>query len=208
MNTVSDILKNKVVAIIRGVKPDKVWLVAEALYAGGVRLMEITVNSPKALFVIEEVSTLMHNRMLIGAGTVLDSDTARAAIAVGARFIISPTLDIETIKMTKRYGVVSIPGAFTPSEILTAHTLGADIVKVFPARIGADYIRDIRAPLPHIPLMPTGGVSLENIRDFQQAGAVAFGIGNALVNSQHEINDQYLSLLTERARRFMDAVTV
>lgn len=208
MNIVADILKNKIVAIIRGVKPDNVWKIAECLYAGGIKLMEITINSPKSLFVIEEISAQMHNRMLIGAGTVLDADTARAAAAVGAKFIISPTLDIEIIKMTKRYGAVSIPGAFTPTEILSAHTMGADIVKVFPARIGADYIRDIRAPLPHIPLMPTGGVNLDNIREFQQAGAVAFGIGNALVNAQHEVNDHYLSQLTERARKYVEAVSM
>ncbi|MBS1599938.1 MAG: bifunctional 4-hydroxy-2-oxoglutarate aldolase/2-dehydro-3-deoxy-phosphogluconate aldolase [Bacteroidetes bacterium] len=208
MNIISDILKFKIVAIIRGVKPDHVWQIAEALYAGGIRLIEITINSPKALFVIEEISAQMEGRMLVGAGTVLDGDTARAAIAVGAKFIISPTLDPETIKMTKRYGVISIPGAFTPSEILHAHTMGADIVKVFPARIGADYIRDIRGPLPHIPLMPTGGVSLENIRDFRQAGAVAFGVGSSLVNAAHAVNDQNLSQLTQTARLFVDAISV
>jgi 2-dehydro-3-deoxyphosphogluconate aldolase/(4S)-4-hydroxy-2-oxoglutarate aldolase len=207
MSTLSEILKHKVVAIIRGAKPTDVSKIAEALYEGGIRLMEITINSPKALFVIEEISGLMHNRMLIGAGTVLHADTARAAAAVGAKFIISPSLDIEIIKMTKRYEVLSIPGAFTPTEILSAHTNGADIVKVFPARIGPDYIRDIRGPLPHIPLMPTGGVNLYNIREFQKAGSVAFGVGSSLVDSKQEVTEEYLSELTEKARKFVDAVS-
>jgi len=208
MSALTNILKNKIVAIIRGAKPDDVLKIADALYAGGIRLMEITINSPKALFVIEELSGQMRDKVIIGAGTVLDADTARAAIAVGAKFIISPTTDIETIKMTKRYAVVSIPGAFTPSEILAAHTLGADIIKVFPARLGADYIRDIRGPLPHIPLMPTGGVNLDNILEFQKAGAVAFGIGSSLVNTQHEMTDEYLLQLTEKASQYVKAITV
>jgi len=177
------------------------------LFAGGIRFMEITINSPNALSVIEEVSGQMHNRMLVGAGTVLDPDTARNAITAGASFIISPTLDAEIIKTTKKYGVVSIPGAFTPSEIFSAHSLGADIVKVFPARMGPDYIRDILAPLPHIPLMPTGGVGLDNIREFHYAGAVAFGIGSSLVNAKHEMDEAYFSQLTEKARMFVKAIS-
>ena len=208
MTTLNSILKNKIVAIIRGAKPDDILKIAEALYAGGIRLLEITLNSPKSLFVIEAISGQMRDRMLIGAGTVLNADTARAAVAVGAKFIISPSTDLETIKMTKRYDVVSIPGAFTPSEIQTAHAYGGDIIKVFPARLGADYIRDIRGPLPQIPLMPTGGVSLDNIRDFQQAGVVAFGIGTSLVNTQNEMTDEYLLQLTERAGQFVKAISI
>ena len=207
LDVLSDILEYKIVAIIRGVQPKEVPKIAECLFAGGIRLMEVTINSPNALGVIEEVSGQMHNRMLIGAGTILDPDTARKAITAGASFIISPTLDAEIIKTTKKYGVVSIPGAFTPSEIFSAHSLGADIVKVFPARIGPDYIRDILAPLPHIPLMPTGGVGLDNIREFHHAGAVAFGIGSSLVNARHEMDEAYFSQLTEKARMFVKAIS-
>ena len=208
MSTLNSILKNKIVAIIRGAKPEDVAKIAEALYAGGIRLLEITLNSPKSLFVIEAVSGQMRDRMLIGAGTVLNADTARAAVAVGAKFIISPSTDLETIKMTKRYDVVSIPGAFTPSEILTAHTYGGDIIKVFPARLGADYIKDVRGPLSHIPLMPTGGVNLNNIAEFQKAGAVAFGIGSSLVNTQNEITDEYLLQLTASAEKYVNAINI
>jgi len=208
MSTLSSIFKSRIIAIIRGAKPDDVLKIAEALCAGGIKLIEVTINSPKALEVIEELSGQMGNRALIGAGTVLDANTARAAIAAGAKFIISPSTDLEIIKMTKRYDVVSIPGAFTPSEILAAHTHGGDIIKVFPARLGAEYIRDIRGPLPHIPLMPTGGVNLDNIREFQQAGAVAFGIGSSLVNTKHEITDEYLLELTDRAGKYVKEITV
>jgi 2-dehydro-3-deoxyphosphogluconate aldolase/(4S)-4-hydroxy-2-oxoglutarate aldolase len=208
MTTLNSILKNKIVAIIRGAKPEDVAKIAEALYAGGIRLLEITLNSPKSLFVIEAVSGQMRDRMLIGAGTVLNADTARAAVAVGAKFIISPSTDLETIKMTKRYDVVSIPGAFTPSEILTAHTYGGDIIKVFPARLGADYIKDVRGPLSHIPLMPTGGVNLNNVAEFQKAGAVAFGIGSSLVNTQNEITDEYLLQLTASAEKYVNAINI
>ncbi len=206
MTTLSQILETKIVAIIRGANPGDVLQIANALIAGGVKALEITLNSPKALSVIEEVADQVGGQALIGAGTVLDAETARAAIAAGAKFIISPTVDIDTIKMTKRYGIVSIPGAFTATEILTAYTNGGDIIKVFPASSGAQYIKDLRGPLAHIPLMPTGGVNLENIKEFEKAGAVAFGIGSALVDTQHEITEDYLQLLTEKARKYIQAV--
>jgi 2-dehydro-3-deoxyphosphogluconate aldolase/(4S)-4-hydroxy-2-oxoglutarate aldolase len=137
---------------------------------------------------------------------VLDADAARSAIAAGAQFIISPTLDEETIRYTKEAGIVSIPGALTPTEILKAYRLGADIVKVFPASAGPAYIRDIRGPLPHIPLMPTGGIQPDNIKAYQQAGGVAFGIGTALVNSKLPVTDAYLLQITATAASFVRAV--
>ncbi len=206
MTTLSQILDTKIVAIIRGANPKDVLRIANALHQGGVKALEITINSPKALSVIEEVADQLGQQVLVGAGTVLDAETARAAIAAGAKFIISPTVDIETIKLTKRYGIVSIPGAFTPTEILRAYQSGGDIIKVFPASAGAEYIKDIRGPLAHIPLMPTGGVNLENIKEYQKAGAVAFGIGSALVNTKNEINDEYLQQLTEKAIKYIQAV--
>ena len=143
--------------------------------------------------------------MVVGAGTVLDPEAARNAVLAGAKFILSPTLDPDVIKTTKSLGVISIPGAYTASEILCAYKNGADIVKVFPAT-SPSYIKDIAGPLPQIPLLPTGGITLENIKDFKKAGAVGFGIGSALVDTKQEITEQYLLQLTEKARRFVQAV--
>lgn len=205
MSTLSQILETKIVAIIRGANPQDVLQIANALQKGGIKALEITINSPKALSVIEEVSDYFGKNMLIGAGTVLDAETARAAISAGAKFIISPVVDIETIKMTKRYGIVSIPGAYTPTEIVAAYAAGGDIIKLFPASAGIQFLKDIRGPLAHIPLMPTGGVNLENINEYQKAGAVAFGIGSALVDTKNEINEDYLQQLTDKARKYLEA---
>jgi 2-dehydro-3-deoxyphosphogluconate aldolase/(4S)-4-hydroxy-2-oxoglutarate aldolase len=202
----SQLLRTKIVAILRGADPGNVLAIVRALYEGEVTNVEVTMNSPNALKVIEEIKAAMGDRMLIGAGTVLDADAARSAIAAGAQFIISPTLDEETIRYTKEAGIVSIPGALTPTEILKAYRLGADIVKVFPASAGPAYIRDIRGPLPHIPLMPTGGIQPDNIKAYQQAGGVAFGIGTALVNSKLPVTDAYLLQITATAASFVRAV--
>ena len=133
MNPLAHILEHKVVAIVRGANPPDLLRIAEALHAGGVRLMEVTLNSPGALASIEEISRAMDGKLLVGAGTVLDPETARAALLAGAKYIISPTLNKKTIRMTKRYGAVSIPGAYTATEILQAYECGGDIIKVFPA---------------------------------------------------------------------------
>lgn len=206
MNTMSSILDNKIIAIIRGANSKDVLNMAKALHEGGVNMLEITMNSPNALSAIEEITAELGDRVVVGAGTVLDSETARAAILAGAKFILSPTVDIETIKMAKRYGAVSIPGAFTPTEILSAYENGGDIIKVFPATLGPSFIKDIRGPLPQIPLLPTGGIDLNNIQEFMKAGAIGCGIGSALVNTQLEITDEYFVQLTEKARQFASAV--
>lgn len=206
MTTVAQLLQYKIVAIIRGAQPDDVLPIAKALSAGGIKALEITINSPNALPVIKAVANAMSNDMLVGAGTVLDAETARAAISAGATFIISPILDIDTIQTTRRYGAVSIPGAYTATEILSAYASGGDIIKVFPAT-APDYIKNIRGPLPHIPLMPTGGVTLDTISDYQKAGAVAFGIGSALVNTKQKVTNDYLQQLTDTARKFVQAIT-
>lgn len=205
MTILSKILEYKVVSIIRGAEPADVLPIAHALYDGGIRCLEITLNSPNALQAIESVASAMGSLLSVGAGTVLDAASAKDAIAAGAQFIISPITDVATIHTTKELGAVSIPGAYTPSEIFTAFSAGGDIIKVFPASAGPGFIKEILAPLPHIPLMPTGGVNLQNIGEFRRAGAVAFGIGKSLVDTAQKIDAEYLRQITARAKQFMQA---
>ncbi len=186
MDALSHILENKIVAIIRGANSFDLVKIANALYHGGVKVLEVTLNSSNALSGIEELASQSGKQVLIGAGTVLDAETAKAAIKAGAKFIISPNVNIETIRVTKNYGSVSIPGAYTATEIVNAYANGGDIIKVFPAS-NPQYIKTLRGPLSHIPMMPTGGISLENIFEFQKTGAVAFGIGTALVDTKKKI---------------------
>jgi 2-dehydro-3-deoxyphosphogluconate aldolase / (4S)-4-hydroxy-2-oxoglutarate aldolase len=207
MNILSEILDHKIIAIIRGSKAENVLSIARALNKGGIKLIEITMNSPKALSVIEEVSYELGEKMIVGAGTVLDSQTARNALIAGAKFILSPNVDTETIKMTKRYGAISIPGAFTPTEILKAFDDGGDIIKVFPAScVGPTYIKDIKGPLPQIPLLATGGINLDNISSYIKNGSAGVGLGSALVNSKVTVNEKYLNELTEKAMKFVSKV--
>lgn len=207
MTSLSHILTHKIIAIIRGANADEVVDIVDALRSGGILTLEITINSPKAIPVIQKLAARYGTELLVGAGTVLDPETARAAILAGAKFIISPTIDLSTIALTRRYGCVSIPGAFTPTEILKAFEHGGDIIKVFPAILGAGYLREISGPLDQIPLMPTGGVNLQNIYEFKQAGAVAFGVGSALVSSGKSIDDSYLKAISQNARAFVEAVS-
>lgn len=206
MPVLNKILEHKIVAIIRGAEPGDVIKIINALYDGGIRVLEITMNSQDALSVIERINKEAGNKLLIGAGTVLDAKTAKDAIAAGAKFIISPSFDPDTIDTTKKYGAVSIPGAFTATEILAAYKAGGDIIKIFPASVGVQYIKDIRGPLPHIPLMPTGGIHLENIGSYFKAGAVAAGIGSALVDTSKQITKDYLQDLKNKAEKFVGAV--
>ena len=207
MNSLQHVLDHKIVAIIRGAAPDDMLRIVQALYEGGIRTLEVTINSQKPLLVIERITAEMGDKMLIGAGTVLDPETARSALLSGARFIVSPTFNPDTITMTKKYGAVSIPGAMTPTEILAAYTAGGDIIKVFPATIGASFFEQMSGPLPHIPLMPTGGVTLDTIAGFQKAGAVEFGLGSVLTDTSHAATDESLQALTEKARQFIAAVS-
>ena len=205
MTTLLQILNNKIVAIIRGAAPNDVAEIAAALYEGGIKCLEITLNSQDALQVIESITLKMEGLILVGAGTVLNAAAARDAIAAGAKFIISPITDEATIHITKQLGAVSIPGAFTPTEIFKAYSGGGDIIKVFPGSSGPNFIKEILAPLPYIPLMPTGGVNLANLHEFKRAGAVAFGIGKALVDTSQKINENYLQKIIAHAREFMVA---
>lgn len=205
MSTLERILQHKIVAILRGVPPENVLQVATALYTGGVRVLEITLNSEKAFSQIEVLSQKMGDKMLIGAGTVLDVEGAKRAISAGAKFLIAPNVDIDVIKCTKDHGLVSIPGAYTATEVCLAHKTGGDIIKVFPIST-PDYLKNLSAPLNHIRMMPTGGVNVENIKQFKKAGAVAFGIGSSLVNKASGIDGHYLNNLTATARSFVEAV--
>ena len=205
MTTLSQITVHKIVAILRGIQPDDVLKIAGALCDGGVKIIEVTLNSPNALLAIEQLNSAYGNQLLVGAGTVLDISDAKAAMAAGAKFLISPNVDIAVIKAAKDAGILSIPGAFTPTEIVIAHNNGADIVKVFPAPDAA-YIKNILAPLNHIKLMPTGGINLTNIKSFKDAGATAFGIGSSLVNNQSIIDETYLQQLTIKAGNFIAAI--
>jgi 2-dehydro-3-deoxyphosphogluconate aldolase/(4S)-4-hydroxy-2-oxoglutarate aldolase len=200
------IRKHKIVAILRGAAPSDVLNIARAMADGGVRLLEITMNSQNALSLIEQLGNTMGDEMIIGAGTVLDPVMARQAIAAGAQFIISPSTDTATICATKDLGKVSIPGAYTPTEIVTAYAAGADIIKIFPIGSNINYFKDLQGPLSHIPMMPTGGITPENIHGFQQAGAVAFGIGSALINASDNADHEYLQGLTIKAKKFMAIV--
>ncbi|QJF24564.1 bifunctional 4-hydroxy-2-oxoglutarate aldolase/2-dehydro-3-deoxy-phosphogluconate aldolase [Mammaliicoccus vitulinus] len=207
MDTLNIIKETKLIAILRNANPDDVLPIVRTLYKAGVRAIEVTMNSPKALESIDLIANEMKGKVVVGAGTVLDAESARLAILSGATFILSPTVNKETIRMTKKYGVVSIPGALTPTEILEAYEYGGDIIKVFPTTtMGPSYIKDLQGPLPHIPLLPTGGVDLNNVADFIKAGAVGVGLGSALVNTKVETSDEYHDELEKTAQAFYNKV--
>ncbi|MGO1988049.1 bifunctional 4-hydroxy-2-oxoglutarate aldolase/2-dehydro-3-deoxy-phosphogluconate aldolase [Mammaliicoccus vitulinus] len=207
MDTLNIIKETKLIAILRNANPDDVLPIVRTLYKAGVRAIEVTMNSPKALASIDLIANEMKGKVVVGAGTVLDAESARLAILSGATFILSPTVNKETIRMTKKYGVVSIPGALTPTEILEAYEYGGDIIKVFPTTtMGPSYIKDLQGPLPHIPLLPTGGVDLNNVADFIKAGAVGVGLGSALVNTKVETSDEYHDELEKTAQAFYNKV--
>ena len=205
MTALDQILKNKIVAIIRGADPVDVLKIADALQQGGVDILEVTLNSPNALQVIKELTDKKKD-ILIGAGTVLSVTDANASIDAGAKFIISPNVNVEIIAATKKLGIVSIPGAYTATEVLNAYLNGGDIIKIFPAT-SAEYIKVLRGPLSHIPMMPTGGITPGNISEFKKAGAVAFGIGTSLVDVKNKITEEYLDRITENARKFVHAIS-
>jgi len=177
------VLDHKIVAVIRAESGDLLVDVAECLLVGGVEVMEVTFTVPRATRVLEKVADRIGSRILLGAGTVLDTETCRAAILAGAEFIVSPAVNVEVIELCKRYSKPVMPGAFTPTEVVTAWQAGADIVKIFPSEItGPKYLKALHGPLPHVRLMPTGGVNLETAAEFLRCGACALGIGSSLVD--------------------------
>ena len=177
------VLDHKIVAVIRADNGDLLVDVAESLLAGGVEVMEVTFTVPRATRVLEKVADRIGSRILLGAGTVLDTETCRAALLAGAEFIVSPAVNVEVIELCKRYSKPVMPGALTPTEVVTAWQAGADIVKIFPSEItGPKYLKALHGPLPHVRLMPTGGVNLETAAEFLRCGACALGIGSSLVD--------------------------
>ncbi len=181
-----------VVAIIRIQDAGRVAQVVEALARGGVRAIEITMTVPGAIDAIRSIAEALTDDVVLGAGTVLDAATADKVIDAGAQFVVAPTLNAETIRACHARDVAILPGCFTPTEMLTAWQLGADIIKVFPATtLGPGYLKDVRAPLPQLKLMPTGGVTPENAADWIRAGAVALGVGSALVDAKSVASGDY-----------------
>ena len=195
-----------VVAVIRLKDPDTLRAVVDALAAGGVRALEVTMTVPRAVELIGELAPTLPDGFLLGAGTVTDARTARAVIDAGAAYIVSPVFRPEVIAACHEHQVPAIPGCLTPTEILAAHEAGADIIKVFPATaLGPQYIKDVRAPLPQVKLMPTGGVTPDNAGDWIRAGAVAVGIGSALVDAK-AIDAGRFDLIRSNAERVVASV--
>ena len=202
------IIASGIVAVVRVNSAQEAVEVCGAIAKGGVKPIEVTMTVPGAVDVIKDLRNIMKEEVILGAGTVLDSETARAVILAGAEFIVSPTLNLGVIETCRRYSKVVVPGAFTPTEILTAWEAGADIVKVFPATVGGPkYLKDILGPLPQVRLIPTGGVNLENTPDFIKAGAVAVAAGTSLV-SKVALKEKNYDIITEMARKFIEAVKV
>ena len=190
-----------VVAVIRLKDPDTLRAVVDALAAGGVRALEVTMTVPRAVELIGELAPTLPDGFLLGAGTVTDARTARAVIDAGAAYIVSPVFRPEVIAACHEHQVPAIPGCLTPTEILAAHEAGADIIKVFPATtLGPQFLKDVRAPLPQVKLMPTGGVTLDNAGDWIRAGAVAVGLGSSLLDAKAIESDRF-DIITANARK-------
>lgn len=195
-----------VIAIMRAKSSDQLMAAADAIKDGGVSVIEVTMTTPGALNVIQQAVARYGDAVLFGAGSVLDAETARAAILAGAGFVVAPTLSVPMIELCNRYSVPVMPGIFTPTEALTAWQAGADMVKLFPASVGgADMIKAILAPLPQLEIVPVGGVELDNAADFIKKGAAALGVGSSLVN-QKLLDSGDMAELTSRAERFIAAV--
>lgn len=202
------ILRHQIVAILRGYTVSEVVSIAEAMADGGIRSLEVTLNSPNATESISQLSKRLGHRMLIGAGTVLEEVELQDALDAGAKFIVSPHTSPALIERTRRQGAVSIPGAFTPTEVVQAHRAGGQLIKIFPSSLGVSYIKELRAPLNNIPLMPTGGINAGNIQDFKNAGAFAFGIGSALLPGKGKVDDSFLSKVRQLSEELVNALSV
>jgi 2-dehydro-3-deoxyphosphogluconate aldolase / (4S)-4-hydroxy-2-oxoglutarate aldolase len=195
-----------IVAVVRSPDSQQLVEVCRALADGGVRVVEITMSVPNALEVLARVRQSLGDRVLLGAGTVLDPETARAVFLAGAEYIVAPTLNLDVLRMCQRYGKLVMPGCFTPTEILTAWEAGADIVKVFPADVvGPAFFKALRGPLPQIRLMPTGGVDLTTAADFLKAGACCLGVGGQLVEPK-AVAERNFDRIQELAAKYVAIV--
>ncbi len=204
--TVKKVIDGGAVAVIRLADPGKLIKVAEAIYAGGVAGIEITMTVPNAIKVIDEASREIGSYMNIGVGSVLNAETAQKAIDAGARYVVSPIYKKEIVEVAHRGDVPAMPGAFTPTEIQTAYEAGADIVKVFPADVvGMAFFKGVLAPMPHLKMMPTGGVTLTNAGEWLKSGACAVGVGSALLDNK-AINSGKYQVLTENAKTLMESI--
>lgn len=179
----------------------------EAIYRGGIHVAEITMTVPGAIRALEKIANEFGDKIVLGAGTVLDPETARACMLAGAEFFVTPSLNLATIEMAKRYSKVITPGALTPSEVVTAWQAGGDAIKIFPCSAvgGAKYIKALRAPFPQIEMIPTGGVNLETVGDFLRAGACAVGVGAELIDNAN-IRAGRFEVFEERAKKFLEAI--
>jgi 2-dehydro-3-deoxyphosphogluconate aldolase/(4S)-4-hydroxy-2-oxoglutarate aldolase len=201
------IRRTGLIPIVRVASRDQAICAVEGIMAAGLPVVEITLTIPHAFEIIEELTRRYGDDLLVGAGTVINAQSCDLALSAGARFIVSPTLNLEVVQVTKRKGALSLPGALTPNEVLAAWEGGADLVKIFPCGFigGAQYIRALKAPFPQVQLVPTAGVTLENIAEFFAAGVTAVGVGEKIF-SREAIQHGNVGLITADARRFMDAV--
>ncbi|WP_339105849.1 bifunctional 4-hydroxy-2-oxoglutarate aldolase/2-dehydro-3-deoxy-phosphogluconate aldolase [Haloterrigena salinisoli] len=205
LQEIEQIVDSGVIGILRGVEPDAAIDVASAVADGGVTALEVTADTENVVETIDTLSSRFDD-VLVGAGTVLDAETARAVQLAGAEFLVTPTVDTDVIEVSNRYGTPIATGAFTPTEALRAYEAGADFVKVFPAKTGGpEHVAAIGGPLSQIPLVPTGGVGPSNAEAYIEAGAVAVGAGSAIVDDDAVANEEYATI-TENARRMVDAV--
>ncbi|MCX8064455.1 MAG: bifunctional 4-hydroxy-2-oxoglutarate aldolase/2-dehydro-3-deoxy-phosphogluconate aldolase [Candidatus Hydrogenedentes bacterium] len=203
------ILKEKIIAVIRAeVEKEVFYDAVDALYSGGIRCIEITMTSPNALEIIETLAKKWKNRdLLLGVGTVLDGTTCRSAILAGAQFVVTPTCLPEVVDIARKYGTISMCGGFTPTELLNAWQTGAEFVKLFPANLGGpEYVKAILGPLPHLQLVPTGGINHENAKEYINAGAVAVGVGGKLV-SKNLLASKNFDQIAETAKLYKSAIS-
>jgi 2-dehydro-3-deoxyphosphogluconate aldolase/(4S)-4-hydroxy-2-oxoglutarate aldolase len=196
-----------IVPVVRTSSAESAVQAIDAIYRGGIRAAEITMTVPGAIRALEKVADAFGDKLVLGAGTVLDPETARACMLAGAEFFVSPNLKLSTIEMVKRYSKVVLPGALTPTEVLTAWEAGADIVKIFPCGNvgGPKYIKALKAPYPHIQMCPTGGVNLDTAGDFLKAGACAVAVGGELVDAK-TIKEGRFDIIEERARQYLAVI--
>lgn len=203
---IQEIERTRIIAIIRGVEQEQIVQTAQALLRGGITVMEVTLNTPGALKMIDQLQEQLGDQMYIGAGTVLDLQDAKQAVQAGASFIVTPNTDEEVIQYCAELHIPIFPGAMTPSEIVKAWKAGATAIKIFPgASLGISYLKELQGPLSHIPMVAVGGVNEQNIREFLQIGCYALGIGGSLIQLK-EIAQHNYGAITDKARRLLEQV--